>query len=154
MSRGFDDSGLSRLDGESLACEAVDAVMAQLDRLALHLFPPHRAVQLRAVSRQERATGRWRETALASDLGRSVRDLTRFAQGEDVDVLSVPTWIDSVLDSAFRVAAADDSHRPDDEAALRLLASQGALAAALGAVIVAARRRLRALRPTRPEIET
>jgi hypothetical protein len=148
----FGERFLTRLDAESLACEAVDAVLAHLDRLSLHLFPAERTSTLKLVSQQERATGRWRETALGSALGSAVRGLTEYAQGREVDAAAVPDWTTAILDTLLRLAAADEGFRPTDVDLGMHVTKQGALAAALATVLVAANRRLRATRATTPDL--
>ena len=142
---------LQKLDAESLACEAVDAVLSHLDCLTLHLFPPDRASALRIVSQRQRGTDHWRATALTSELGLAVRGLTEFAQGRDVDAAAVPGWTSAILETLLRLAAADHGFRPTEAELTSYVATQGALAAALTAVVAASHRRAAAARPTLPD---
>ncbi|MEJ7729879.1 MAG: hypothetical protein WKG00_11725 [Polyangiaceae bacterium] len=144
---------LQKLDAESLACEAVEAVLSHLDCLTLHLFPPEQASALRIVSQKQRATEQWRDTALTSQLGLAVRGLTEFAQGRDIDGGAVPEWIRAILDTLLRLAAADDGFHPTDAELTRYVSTQGALAAALTVVLAASRRRISAARPTLPDAD-
>ncbi|MEJ7735012.1 MAG: hypothetical protein WKG00_38210 [Polyangiaceae bacterium] len=136
-----DPMQLTMIDPDTLARDAVEAVLLQLERSATHLFPPGRAAQLRAVSEEERRTRRWREQALSSELGRAVASLVRFAQTGDGQA-SAPALETPIFEAAFRSAITDDAYAFDDEHLTRALRPQGDLAAVLVNVVLAARTRI------------
>jgi hypothetical protein len=133
---------LTMIDPDTLARDAVEAVLVQLERSATHLFPPGRAAQLRAVSEQERQTRHWREQALTSELGRAVSSLVRFAQtgSGHGGVLALET---PVVEAAFRSAITEEAFDFEDEHLAGAVRPQGDLAAVLVNVVLAARTRVR-----------
>jgi len=123
---------------DDTAHEVVEAVLAQLDVLALHLFPPARMSDLRGVGRSSRDQERRREYALQTELGQAVRDLTRFAQTGEGEIGGVPGAIHSVFEAVCTSAIDVDRTR---EVVDRIDTSD--LGSPVGPVLVAALARYR-----------
>ena len=128
---------LSEVSPDALAVVVVEAVLDQIDELALTLLPRQRWLALRGVERGRATAEQRRALVLDTPLGRTVRDLARYAQtGDGLPAWEVPAAILGV-ELALLGRAADQV-----EGGIARVAADGRLPEAVRVVVLAADARL------------